>query len=113
MNCAHSAPASSTSPDVARIVITPHITITADRDIEPPMVDDIHSVGGGIGVPRHDRTAHSRGLPHECTRVRSARLFRGFIPDHERPGWLAEARDILAQQYAAHDIDWRGWPGPA
>lgn len=91
---------------MAHLVISLHRSqafITASHDIEPPMVDSLHSVGGGIGVPAHDRGAHAGGRPHECTRVRSARQYIGTVRDRR------EVRNALAAQYAAHEIEWRGW----
>jgi len=79
-------------------------TIVADRDIEPPRVNWLHSVGGGAGVPPHDRRAHALGHPHECTRVRSGRIYRGQVEDYR------EARRALLEQYAGHTLVWAaGW----
>lgn len=88
---------------MARIVITSEVYIRSDRDIETPLVPTIHSIGGGRDVPWHDRAAHAAGRPHECTRVRSARIFRGWVEDRR------DAYRILSEQYRNHDVTWIGW----
>lgn len=79
-----------------------HNGITADRDIEPPRVNWLHSVGGAQYVPTHDRHAHAAGLSHECSRVRSGREYTGQI---ENP---REARRAIIEQYAGHTLIWIG-----
>lgn len=86
---------------MATIIIT-HNGIRADRDIEPPRVNWLHSVGGAQYVPTHDRHAHAAGLPHECSRVRSGREYVGEIEDYRT------ARRILLEQYAGHHLIWIG-----
>ncbi len=89
---------------MARITITPEISIYSDRPLEHPLVPGLHSIGGGHGVPRHDVARHLSNLPHDCTWIRSSTHYRG---DTDLP--RSEARLILAEQYAAHDITWLGW----
>lgn len=79
-----------------------HNGIRADRDIEPPRVNWLHSIGGAQYVPTHDRQAHAAGLPHECSRVRSGREYIGQIEDYRA------ARRILLDQYAGHTLIWVG-----
>lgn len=74
--------------------------IWADADIEPPQVNWLNSIGGATYVPTHDVAAHRAGRRHECTRVRSAREFRGYIED------LDVARRTIADQYSGHTIVW-------
>lgn len=87
---------------MATIHVYPSGAITADRDIEPPRVNWLHSVGGRQDVPAHDIEAHMLGLNHECARVRSAREFRGCVEDPR------EMRRAVLEQYRNHTLVWHG-----
>lgn len=78
-------------------------SLHASRPVEPPRIRGWHSVGGGRGVPAHDRAAHAAGRPHVCAEVRSATYYHGHSDMT-----AAEMRAVLAAQYRAHDIEWRG-----
>ena len=84
------------------IIVSTSGTIRAEHDIEPPMVNWLHSIGGAPYVPKHDRGAHAQGIQHECSGVRSGRHFQGSVES------LPEMRRTIIEQYSGHTIIWDG-----
>lgn len=77
----------------------PALMLSASRDFEAP--HPFHSLGGGAGVPKHDRAAHASGRPHICTQVRTGRQHRATL---RAETWEALEHDSLTYYICPHDL---------